>query len=98
MPISGNFTQLPYIDVEWSFSTLPMPVPPEVYDTLVKISGHTLLVTAYYDIRLEPNPNLGHDFPLILWCGEIAVLFLGKKRHFLALGPPESVVYHTLAA
>ena len=86
-----------FFDVEGSFSALPMPPPPEVCDTLVKISGHTLLVTGYYDARLEPNPNLGRDFPLIPWHGEIAVLFLGKRKHFLARGPPESVVHHALA-
>jgi hypothetical protein len=98
LPVHRNSIHPPYIDVEWSFSALPMPAPPEVCDTLVKISGHTLLVTAYYDARLEPNPNLGRDFPLIPWRGEIAVLFLGKRRHFLARGPPESVVHRALAA
>jgi hypothetical protein len=80
-----------------SFSALPTPAPPLVCDTLVKISGHTLLVTAYYDARLEPNSNLARDFPLIPWRGEVAVLFLGKRRHFLARGPPEAVVHHALA-
>ena len=74
-----------------------MLAPPDVHDTLIKISGHTLLVTGYYDARLETNPNLERNFPLIPWRGEIAVLFLGKRRHFLARGPPESVIFHALA-
>lgn len=95
MPVHNNSIQPPYIDVEWSFA-LPVPVA-EVCDTLIKISGHTLLVTSYFDARLEPNPNLGRDFPLIPWRGEIAVLFIGKRRHFLARGPPESIVQKALA-
>ncbi|KAI0268924.1 hypothetical protein BGY98DRAFT_1180293 [Russula aff. rugulosa BPL654] len=95
LPVHNNSIQPPYIDVEWSFA-LPVPVA-EVCDTLIKISGHTLLVTSYFDARLEPNPNLGRDFPLIPWRGEIAVLFIGKRRHFLARGPPESIVQKALA-
>jgi hypothetical protein len=74
-----------------------MPAPPEVYDTLIEISGQMLLVTSYYDAQLEPNPNLVRNFPLMPWRGEIAVLFLGKRRHFLARGPPESVIFRVLA-
>jgi hypothetical protein len=55
------------------------------------------LVTAYYDARLEPNSNLAREFPLIPWRGEVAVLFLGERRHFLVCGPPEAVVHHALA-
>ena len=56
-----------------------------------------LLVTSYYDAQLKPNPNLARNFPLVPWHGEIAVLFLRKKRHFLACGPLESVIFHVLA-
>lgn len=96
MPINSNSIHPPYIDVEASFSALPIPAP-DVYNTLIKISDHTLLVTGYYDARLETNPNLGRTFPLIPWREEIAVLFLGKRKHFLARGPPDSVVFHALA-
>ena len=74
-----------------------MPTPPVVYDTIIKTSGHTLLVTSYYDARLGPNPNLGRKFSLIPWRGEVALLFLGKRKHFLARGPPDSVISHVLA-
>ena len=96
-PVHRNSIHPPYIDIERSFSALPRPAPPEVYDTLIKISGHTLLVTAYYDARLEPNPSLARDFPLMPWRGEIAVVFLGKRCHFLARGPPETAISHVLA-
>jgi hypothetical protein len=86
----------PYVDVEGSFS-LPTLTPPEVSDTFVKVPGHTLLVSGYFDDRLEQNLNLKRDFPFIPWCGEIAVLFIGKRKHFLKRGPPASVIHFAVA-
>jgi hypothetical protein len=86
----------PYVDIEGSF-TLPTPAPPEVCNTLIQVSGHTILVSGYLDNRLERNPNLRRDFPLIPWPGEIAVLFVGKRKPFLTRGPPESDIHFAIA-
>ena len=96
LPTQGSAIHPPYVDVERSFS-IPGLAPPEVFDTLVRVSGHTLLVSGYFDNRLERNLNLKRDFPLIPWHGEIAVLFVGKRKPFIARGPPESVVHFAIA-
>ena len=82
--------------MELSF-TYPSAEPPKVHDTHLKVSGHTLLVSGYFDDRLEPNPNLRRDFPLIPWGGEISVLFVGRRKPFLTCGPPRSVIYLAIA-
>jgi hypothetical protein len=82
--------------VELSF-TYPSAEPPKVHDTHLKVSGHTLLVSGYFDDRLEPNPNLRRDFPLIPWRGEISVLFVGRRKPFLTRGPPRSVIHLAIA-
>ncbi|KAH9022223.1 hypothetical protein EDB85DRAFT_2187024 [Lactarius pseudohatsudake] len=66
--------------------------PPEVYDTLVQVSCYKLLVTGYLNGSLGPNPNLQRDFPLIPWKGEIAVLFIGKRKPYVSRAPPQSLV------
>jgi hypothetical protein len=86
----------PYVDVERSFS-MPALAPPQIFDTLIQVTGHTLLVSGYFDHRLEQNPNLERDFPLIPWRGEIAVLFIGKRRHFLVRGPPRAIIQFAVA-
>jgi hypothetical protein len=86
----------PYVDIERSFF-MPIIAPPEVFDTLIRVSGHTLLVSGYFDNRVGRNVNLKHDFPLIPWHGEIAVLFVGKRKPFIARGPPGSVIYFAIA-
>ena len=73
------------------------PAAPDVYDTLVEVSGHTILVSSYFDDRVEPNPNLTRDFPLIPWRGEIAVLFVGKRKPYLTRGPPEGLIHFAIA-
>ncbi|KAI0281928.1 hypothetical protein BC826DRAFT_1067064 [Russula brevipes] len=73
--------------------SMPTLAPPEVFDTLIQVHGHTLLVSGYFDERLEKNPNLKRDFPFIPWRGEIAVLFVGKRKHFLNRGPPGSIIH-----
>ena len=73
------------------------PAAPEVYDTLVEVSGHTILVSSYFDDRIEPNQNVMRDFPLIPWRGEIAVLFVGKRKPYLTRGPPEGVIHLAIA-
>jgi hypothetical protein len=93
MPVYGRTIYTPYVNIEASFAHTTS----RVYDTLIEISGHTLLVSAYYDDRLEPNQNLTRDFPLIPWRGEIAVLFVGKRKPYLARGPPESVIRSAIA-
>ncbi|KAH9172231.1 hypothetical protein EDB89DRAFT_1906341 [Lactarius sanguifluus] len=62
---------------------LPSASQLEVFNTLIQVTGHTLLVSAYFDTCLGPNPNLKRDFPYIPWCGEIAVLFIGKRKPFV---------------
>jgi hypothetical protein len=96
VPVHGSMIHPPYVNIEGSF-TLPTPAPPEVCDTLIQVSGHTLLVSGYFDNRLERNPNLRRDFPLIPWHGEIAILFVGKRKPFLTRGPPESVIRSAIA-
>jgi hypothetical protein len=64
---------------------------------LIQVSGHTILVSGYFDDRLEQNPNLRRDFPLIPWRGEIAVLFVGKRKPFLTRGPPEPIIHFAIA-
>ena len=64
---------------------------------LMQVSGHTILVSGYFDNRVERNPNLRRDFPLIPWRGEIAVLFIGKRKPFLTRGPPKSVIHFAIA-
>ena len=70
---------------------------PVVYDTLIEVSGHTILVSSYFDDRVEPNPNVTRDFPLIPWRGEIAVLFVGKRKPFLSRGPSEGIIHFAIA-
>lgn len=84
------------VDVEGAFYW-PRNPQPEVFDTLIRVSGHTLLVSAYFDTRLAPNPNLKRDFPHIPWRGEIAVLFVGKRKPFLRRASPDSVVRFAVA-
>ena len=81
----------PHVDVEAAFF-LPKASPPEVFDTLIHVAGHKILITGYVDNRLGPNPNLQRDFPLIPWKGEIAVLFIGKKRPYVSHAPPRSLI------
>ncbi len=92
----GNTIYPPYVDVEGSFFP-PSTSQPEVFDTLIRVAGHTLLVSAYFDTRLGPNPNLKRDFPYIPWCGEIAVLFVGKRKPFVRRAPPDSIVRFAVA-
>jgi hypothetical protein len=91
-----NAIHPPYVDVEGAFFR-PSASQPEVYDTLIQVAGHTLLVSSYFDIRLGPNPNLKRDFPHIPWYGEIAVLFVGKRKSYVKRAPPESVVRSAVA-
>ena len=77
---------------------MPRFAPPLVFDTLIRVSGYTLLVSGYFDNRVERNVNLQRDFPLIPWHGEIAVLFVGKRKPFLTCGPHEAVIYFAIAS
>ncbi|KAI9443029.1 hypothetical protein H4582DRAFT_2054123 [Lactarius indigo] len=91
LPLHRDVTDPPYIDIEAAFF-LPKAFPPEVFDTLIHVAGHKILITGYLDNRLGPNPNLQHDFPLIPWKGEIAVLFIGKRRPYISCAPPKSLI------
>ena len=92
LPLHGRcIINPPYVDVEDTFF-LPSASQPEVFDTLIRVAGHTLLVSSYFDSHLGPNPNLKRDFPSIPWCGEIAVLFVGKRKPFVRRAPPDLVV------
>ena len=77
---------------------MPRVASPPVFDTLIQVSGYTLLVSGYFDKRVERNVNLQRHFPLIPWHGEIAVLFVGKRKPFITRGPPESVIYFAIAS
>ena len=97
LPLHGGcIINPPYVDVEDAFF-LPSASQPEVFDTLIRVAGHTLLVSSYFDERLGPNPNLKRDFPSIPWCGEIAVLFVGKRKPFVRRAPPDLVVRSAIA-
>ena len=89
LPVHGGcIINPPYVDVKGAFF-LPSASQPEVFDTLIRVANHTLLVSSYFDTSLGPNPNLKQDFPHITWCGEIAVLFASASfvHSFLDLGP-----------
>ena len=88
-PAHGSTIHPPYVDIEVSFA-YPTPAAPEVYDTLIEVSGYTLSVSGYFDDHLEPNPNLRRNFPLIPWRREIAVVFL-------TCGSPESIIHFAIA-
>ncbi|KAI9430652.1 hypothetical protein H4582DRAFT_2063553 [Lactarius indigo] len=90
-PLRGHLIDTPYVNIEREFF-LPGVSPPEVYDTLVQVSCYKLLVTGYLNGSLGPNPNLQRDFPLIPWKGEIAVLFIGKRKPYISRAPPQSLV------
>ena len=96
IPMQATTIHPPYVDVEGSFS-MPTVAPPEVFDTIIQLPGHKLLVSGYFDHRLEQNVNLKRDFPFITWRGEIAVLFVGKRKHFLNRGPPGSIIHLAIA-
>jgi hypothetical protein len=97
LPVHGRYIiNPPYVDIEDAF-LLPDTSQPEVFDTLIRIGGHTLLVSSYFDTRLGPNPNLKRDFPHITWRGEIAVLFVGKRKPFVRRAPPDLVVRSAIA-
>ncbi|KAI9436762.1 hypothetical protein BJY52DRAFT_1230386 [Lactarius psammicola] len=91
LPLHGGVIDPPHVDVEAAFF-LPKASLPEVFDTLIHVAGHKILITGYVDNRLGPNPNLQRDFPLIPWKGEIAVLFIGKKRPYVSRAPPRSLI------
>ncbi|KAH8980807.1 hypothetical protein EDB86DRAFT_2835131 [Lactarius hatsudake] len=90
-PLRGHLINTPYVNIEREFF-LPRTSPPEVYDTIVQVSCYKLLVTGYLNSSLGPNPNLQRDFPLIPWKGEIAVLFIGKRKPYVSRAPPQSLV------
>ena len=58
LPVHGSYIiNPPYVDVKDAFF-LPSASQPEVFDTLIRIANHTLLVSSYFDTHLGPNPNL----------------------------------------
>ncbi len=92
LPVHGRWIiNPPYVDIEGAFF-LPSASQPEVFNTLIQVVGHTLLVLSYFDTHLGPNPNLKCDFPHIPWCGEITVLFVRKRKPFVRRVPPDLVV------
>ncbi|KAI9432909.1 hypothetical protein H4582DRAFT_2061274 [Lactarius indigo] len=96
LPLHGDVFGPPYVDIETAFF-LPGVSPPHVYDTLIHVGGYKLLITGYFDNRCIRNPNLQHDFPLIPWQGEIAVLFIGKRRAYVSRAPPRPLVHFAIA-
>ncbi len=96
LPLRGGVFGPPYVNIETAFF-LPGVSPPNVYDTLIRVGGHKLLITGYFDNRCVRNPNLQRDFPLIPWQGEIAVLFIGKWRAYVSRAPPRPLVHFAIA-
>ena len=97
-PLRGDITSPPYVDIEGEFF-LPRASPPEVFDTLMRVAGHKILVTGYLNLHNHsfPNPNLLRDFPLIPWKGEIAVLFIGARKPYVSRAPPKSLLRFAIA-
>jgi hypothetical protein len=97
-PLHGDIISPPYVDIEGKFF-LPWFSPPEVFDTLMCVASYKILVTGYLNLhnRSFPNPNLLHDFPLIPWKGEIAVLFIGKHKPYVSWAPPKSLLCFAIA-
>jgi len=97
-PLRGNIINPPYVDIEDAFF-LPRALLPEVFDTLIRIAGYKILVTGYLKLHncSFPNPNLQRDFPLIPWKGEIAVLFIGKRKPYISRAPPKSLLRFAIA-
>lgn len=79
--------KLPYVKVEEGFARWH-DHRPIIHDCIVDVSGlgglHSFLVSAYYDYtRYPPNPTISRHFGKISpWHGEIAVVFLGKRKFF----------------
>ncbi|KAH8978683.1 hypothetical protein EDB83DRAFT_2327308 [Lactarius deliciosus] len=97
-PLCKDIVSPPYVDIEDAFF-LPRASPPQVFDTLMRIAGYKILVTGYLNLnnRSFPNPNLQRDFPLIPWKGEIAVLFIGKRKPYISRAPPRSLLHFAIA-
>ncbi|KAH9018966.1 hypothetical protein EDB84DRAFT_1442248 [Lactarius hengduanensis] len=97
-PLCKDIVSPPYVDIEGAFF-LPRASPPQVFDTLMRIAGYKILVTGYLNLnnRSFPNPNLQRDFPLIPWKGEIAVLFIGKRKPYVSRAPPRSLLRFAIA-
>jgi hypothetical protein len=97
-PLRGDIVNPPYVDIEDEFY-LPRVSPPEVFDTLIRVAGYKILVTGYLNRnnRSFRNPNLQRDFPLLPWKGEIAVLFIGKRKPYVSRAPPRSLLRFAIA-
>ncbi len=76
-----GYHQSPYVDINGTFFLLRAS-PPEVFNTLIHVAGYKILVTTILTLTivLSQIPNLQHNFPLVFWKGEIAVLFSGKRE------------------
>ncbi|KAI9429188.1 hypothetical protein H4582DRAFT_2065662 [Lactarius indigo] len=97
-PLCKDIVSPPYVDIEGAFF-LPRASPPQVFDTFMRIAGYKILVTGYLNFKNHsfPNPNLKRDFPLIPWKGEIAVLFIGKRKPYVSRAPPRSLLRFAIA-
>ncbi|KAI9429183.1 hypothetical protein H4582DRAFT_2065657 [Lactarius indigo] len=97
-PLCKDIVSPPYVDIEGAFFLLRAS-PPQVFDTFMRIAGYKILVTGYLNFKNHsfPNPNLKRDFPLIPWKGEIAVLFIGKRKPYVSRAPPRSLLRFAIA-
>ena len=95
-PVHKDTIHPPYVHIEDAFF-FSDGLDPEIFDTLICITGHKLLVTTYLDNSLPPNPNLMRDFPTIPWRGEIAVLFIGKRKPYVTQAPPKLLICFAIA-
>ena len=90
-PLRGYTIGPPYVDTEGEFF-LPRASPPEVFDTLMRVAGHKILVTGYLNLhnRSFPYPNLLRDFPLIPGKGNSLSCLLGNVN-LMSLEHPQIV-------
>lgn len=97
-PLCGDITSPPYVNIEGEFF-LPWASPPKVFDTLMCVASHKILVMGYLNLHNHsfPNPNLLCNFPLIPWKGEIAILFIGACKPYVSQAPPKSLLHFAIA-
>ncbi len=96
IPVHACNINPPYVDTKNAFF-FPTASLPEVFDTIIQADSHNLLISSYFDTCLAPNPNLKCDFPHFTWRGEVAVLFIGKRKPFVQRAPSDLVVHSAIA-
>lgn len=86
-PKAMDEEELPYVRVEEGFARW-RDHKPVIHDCVVDVSAsgtiHSFLISAYYDCDRYPlNPSISRCFTkLPSWHGEVAVIFLGKRKFY----------------